>query len=69
MNKEVKKKSEKVSSNFLEPQPKGKVDQGEKAVKKPEDKVYTDDPATAKTKNPAKQKENSEQPVHSVKSN
>jgi len=69
MNKEVKKKSEKVSSNFLEPQPKGKVDQGEKAVKKPEDKVYTEDPATAKTKNPAKQKENSEQPVHSVKSN
>jgi len=69
MNKEVKKKSEKASSNFLEPQPKGKVDQGEKAVKKPEDKVYTEEPATAKAKNPAKQKENSEQPVHSVKSN
>lgn len=69
MNKEVKKKSEKASSNFLEPQPKGKVDAGEKAVKKPEDKVYTEEPATAKTKNPAQQKENSEQPVHSVKSN
>ena len=68
MNNEVKKKSEKISSNFQEPQPKGKVDQGEKAVKKKEDKVYSKDPAIAKTKNPAKQKENSEQPVHSVKS-
>jgi len=67
MNKEVKKKSEKVSSNFLEPQPKGKVDKGEKAVKKTEDKVYKEEPAAAKTKDPAKQKENSEQPVHSVK--
>lgn len=67
MNKEIKKKSEKASSNFLEPQPKGKVDQGEKAVKKPEDKVYKKEPALAKTKNPAKQKENSEQPVHVVK--
>ena len=67
MNKEIKKKSEKVSSNFEEPQPKGKVDQGEKAVKKTEDEVYSEDPATAKTKNPAKQKENSEQPVHPVK--
>ena len=68
MNKEVKKKSKKVSSNFQEPQPKGKVDQGEKAVKKKEDEVYHKDPAIAKTKNPAKQKENSEQPVHSIKS-
>lgn len=68
MNKEVKKKSEKVSSNFLEPQPKGKVDKGEKAVKKAADEVYKEEPALAKTKNPAKQKENSEQPVHSVKS-
>ncbi|TKC04636.1 hypothetical protein FA048_19440 [Pedobacter polaris] len=69
MNNEVKKKSEKVSSNFLEPQPKGKVDQGEKVVKKAEDKVYKKESAMAKTKNPAKQKENSEQPVHSVKTN
>lgn len=61
MNKENKKKSEKVSSNFLEPQPKGKVDQGEKAVKKTEDEVYQKKPATAKAKNPAKQRENSEQ--------
>lgn len=69
MNKEIKKKSEKKSSNFLEPQPKGKVDQGDKAVKKPEDEVYQQKPATAKAKEPAKQKENSEQPVHSVKGN
>lgn len=67
MNKEIKKKSNKASSNFLEPQPKGKVDEGDKAVKKPEDKVYQKKPATAKTKNPAKQKENSEQPVHPVR--
>ncbi|MES2653670.1 MAG: hypothetical protein V4663_18165 [Bacteroidota bacterium] len=44
-----------------------KVDKGDKAVKKPEDKVYKRESAMAKTKNPAKQKENSEQPVHSVK--
>jgi hypothetical protein len=68
MNKEEHKKSEKPS-NYLEPQPKGKVDKGEKAVKKLEDKVYKNTPAEAKTKNPAKQKENSEQPVHPVKSN
>ena len=67
MNNEKTKKSEKASSNFLEPQPKGKVDKGEKVVKKAEDKVYTKEPALAKTKDPAKQKENSEQPVHSVK--
>jgi hypothetical protein len=69
MNNETKKKSEKVSSNFLEPQPKGKVDKGDKAVKKTADKTYKKDAAMAKTKNPAKQKENSEQPVHSVKAN
>jgi hypothetical protein len=68
MNKEEHKKSEKPS-NYLEPQPKGKVDKGEKAVKKLEDKVYKNTPAMAKTKNPAKQKENSEQPVHPVKGN
>lgn len=69
MNNETKKKSEKASSNFLEPQPKGKVDKGDKAVKKTEDKVYKKDAAMAKTKSPAQQKENSEQPVHSVKAN
>jgi hypothetical protein len=66
MNKEVKKKNEKASSNFLEPQPKGKVDKGDKAVKKAEDEVYQKKPAMAKTKNPAEQKERSEQPVHPI---
>ena len=66
MNNEVKKKNEKATSNFLEPQPHGKVDKGNKAVKKSEDKVYTKKPATAKTKNPAEQKERSEQPVHPI---
>ena len=66
MNTEKNKKSEKPN-NYLEPQPKGKVDKGDKVVKKPEDKVYKEEEAMAKTKNPAKQKENSEQPVHSVK--
>ncbi|WP_113653695.1 hypothetical protein [Pedobacter namyangjuensis] len=66
MNKE-QKKSDKPESNFQEPQPKGKVDKGEKAVKKPEDEVYNKDKAEAKTKNPAKEKEQSEQPVHPVK--
>lgn len=66
MNTEKNKKSDKPS-NYQEPQPKGKVDKGEKVVKKPEDKVYKGTPAMAKTKNPAKEKENSEQPVHPVK--
>ena len=65
MNKEENKKSEKPN-NYLEPQPKGKVDEGNKAVKKPEDKVYKKDSALAKTKNPAEQKERSEQPVHPI---
>ena len=66
MNKEENKKSDQPS-NYLEPQPKGKVDEGDKAVKKPEDKVYKRKSAMAKTIDPAKEKENSEQPVHSVK--
>lgn len=67
MNKEENKKSDQPS-NYLEPQPKGKVDKGDKAVKKPEDEVYRKESAMAKTKNPAKEKENSEQPVNAVKS-
>jgi hypothetical protein len=69
MNKENKKKNDMASSNFLEPQPKGKVDQGNKVVKKDEDKVYKKEPAEAKAEDPAKRKEESEQPVHSVKAN
>jgi hypothetical protein len=64
MNQEKNKKSSKPVSNFLEPQPKGKIDKGEKAVKKTEDEVYKKEPAMAKTKDPAKAKERSEQPVH-----
>lgn len=67
MNQEKNKKSNQPASNFLAPQPKGKVDEGEKAVKKTEDKVYHKEPAMAKAKNPAKAKEESEQPVHSIK--
>lgn len=66
MNTEKNKKTKKPS-NYQEPQPEGKVDTGNKAVKKPEDKIYQKEPAMAKTKNPSKQKENGEQPVHSVK--
>lgn len=65
MNTEKNKKSTKTT-NYQEPQPKGKVDKGDKAVKKPEDKIYKKESAMAKTKNPAEQKENSEQPVHSA---
>lgn len=65
MNNEPKKKNEKPSSNFEEPTPKGKVDQGEKAVKKPEDKDYTQD--SPDFKDPAKQREREEQPVDPVK--
>jgi hypothetical protein len=64
MNKEAKKKNESPASNFLEPQPKGKVDKGDKAVRKPGDKIVEKE---TKIKNPAKYREESEQPVHSVK--
>jgi hypothetical protein len=65
MNTEPKKKNEKPSSNFEEPVPKGKVDEGEKAVKKSEDKDYTKD--NPDFDNPAKQRERDEQPVNPIK--
>jgi len=65
MNTEHKKKNEKPSSNFQEPTPKGKVDEGNKAVKKPEDKDYTED--NPDFKDPAKQREREEQPVDPIK--
>ena len=65
MNNEPKKKSEKPSSNFQEPIPKGKVDPGNKAVKKPEDKDYTKD--NPDFKDPAKQLEQNEQPIEPIK--
>ena len=64
MNSAPKKKNEKPSSNFQE-ETKGKVPSGDKAVKKPEDKDYQEEEAGFK--NPAKQREQSEQPVNPVK--
>ena len=65
MNSEAKKKSDKPSSNYQEEVPKDKVPEGDKAVKKPEDKDYQQE--EAHFNNPAQQREESEQPVHPVK--
>jgi hypothetical protein len=65
MNSEPKKKNDKPSSNFKEEVPKGKVPAGDKAVKKPADEQYNEE--EAHFKNPAKKREQSEQPVHPVK--
>lgn len=65
MNSEPKKKNEKPGSNYLEEVPKDKVPAGDKAVKKPEDKDYRKEEANFK--NPAKKREQEEQPVHPIK--
>lgn len=65
MNNDPKKKNKRPSSNFREDIPKSKVPTGNKAVKKPEDKDYHKEEANFK--NPAKKREESEQPVHSIK--
>jgi hypothetical protein len=65
MNSEPKKKNGNPSSNFREEIPKGKVPAGDKAVKKPEDKDYNREEANFK--NPAKKREDGEQPVHPIK--
>ncbi|WP_129716520.1 hypothetical protein [Pedobacter sp. SYP-B3415] len=65
MNTEKKQTTDKPGSNYRENIPKDKVDQGEKVVKKPEDKDY--DEKDPKFKNPAKTRERSEQPVNPVK--
>lgn len=65
MNTDPKKKNEKPSSNFQESIPEDKVDQGDKAVKKPEDKDYTQD--EPQFKDPAKKRERGEQPVDPIK--
>lgn len=65
MNEEPKKKNENPGSNLKESIPKDKVDKGNKAVKKPEDKDYTEE--EPEFKNPAKQREREEQPVNPVK--
>lgn len=67
MNNEKKKKSEKVSSNFKEILPVGKVDKGNKAVVKEKDLPPKAGTLAEKTDDPAKQREESEQPVHPVK--
>ncbi|MBB5639184.1 hypothetical protein HDF26_005329 [Pedobacter cryoconitis] len=63
MNNDPKKKNEKPSSNFQELIP--EVDEGNKAVKKPEDKDYTKD--EPHFKDPAKKREREEQPVEPIK--
>lgn len=65
MSTEPKKTTDKPGSNYREEVPKGKVPEGDKAVKQPEDKDYTEE--EAHFKNPAKQREKSEQPVDPVK--
>lgn len=65
MNSDSKKKNEKPSSNILKEVPKDKVPEGNKVVKKPEDEDYNKEEANFK--NPAKKREESEQPVHSIK--
>ena len=61
------KKSDTPGSNFQEPQPKGKVEEGNNVVKKTEDEVYKRTRSDSTYPDPAKYKENSEQPVHSIK--
>ncbi|MNL14088.1 hypothetical protein D3C87_1350180 [compost metagenome] len=65
MSNTPKKKNEKPGSNYLEEVPKDKVPAGNKAVKKAEDKDYNREEANFK--NPAKKREEEEQPVHPVK--
>ena len=65
MNSAAKKTNEKPSSNFQEETPKGKVPEGDKAVKQPEDKDYNKEEAGFK--NPAKRRETDEQPVNPIK--
>lgn len=65
MNNAPKKKNESPGSNYREEIPKGKVPAGDKVVKKVEDKDYNRE--NAHFKNPAKKREESEQPVHPIK--
>ena len=65
MNSEPKKKNDKPSSNFREELPQGGVPAGNKVVKKTVDKDYRRE--EAEFKNPAKKREQGEQPVHPIK--
>ena len=65
MNSEPKKKNEKPSSHFEEEFPKGKVPEGDKAVKKPEDKDYHKEDVDFEDM--TSRKETDEQPVNPIK--
>ncbi|MFP5079706.1 hypothetical protein [Pedobacter sp. JCM 36344] len=65
MNSEPKKTNETPGSNYCEETPKGKVPEGDKAVKQPEDEDYNKEEAGFK--NPAKKRETEEQPVNPIK--
>lgn len=67
MNSEKKEKNEKPSSNFEEISPKGKVDKGNKAVIKDKDLPPKADTTDVRINNPAKAREESEQPIHPIK--
>ena len=67
MNNEKKKKDENSVSNFKEILPLGKVDEGNKAVIKDKDLTPTADTSDVRTNNLAKEREESEQPVHPIK--
>ncbi len=60
MSEERKKKNDNPASNYKENVPEDKVDKGNKAVLKPEDKDYQKDEPSFP--NPAKEREKSEQP-------
>ncbi len=62
---EQKKTSDKPGSNYENPIQKDREPVDYKTVKQPEDKVYTKE--EPHYKNPAKQRENDEQPVNPVK--
>lgn len=59
-----KVKSNNPGSNYEEEVPKGRMPVDNKTVRKPNDSTPN---MPSKTDNPAKQRENEEQPVHSIK--
>ncbi|TCD04431.1 hypothetical protein EZ449_17495 [Pedobacter frigidisoli] len=56
--------SDKPGSNYQEEVPKGRAPEDKKTVRKPNDSLPN---KPVKTDDPAKQRENEEQPVHSIK--
>lgn len=59
-----KVKSDKPGSNYEEEVPKGRKPADNRTVRKPNDSIPN---KPEKTTNPAEQRENEEQPVHSIK--